>query len=1002
LGIALVWALPAQAQTGEVAGRVVDAVTQQPIEGVQIVVVGTNVRATTRLDGLYNLSGVPAGQQQLRAVLIGYATKTASTAIQAGATTTIDFELTRAVISMDAMVVTGQAGEISRREIGNSMAGINSSQIERLPVLNISQALQGLAPGVTVMEGSGQSGIGQRIRLRGISSYTQGNNPLIYVDGIRMLARDYNADPETGDQAASPLADINPEDIDRVEIVKGAAATTLYGTEASAGVIQIFTKRGSQGAPRWSVSIDQGFNSLGHVGPSKDINPTGLGMNNCAYFGTPGNPDFEDGDSMFPADTLGCPASGSWLRRGWIQRYNVSVRGGGESINYFVSAKLGSDDGIVDPQNSTDWSVRGNFGFTLGRTLSLQFNSNYARRNNRWIPDGDNAEGFPLNVWRGINDYTPNHDDSKVFDLLLKQTSNHYLTGVTFNWTPLPGMSHRVNAGLDYAESDYTEERPWGFYYRALGDRENDQWQRRTMTLDYAGSWTTRFAGSMSSSFSLGGQLYQEYRYDINGFGYDFAGPGDKVLDNAARTEAFESRLTITNGGFFFQEQLGFRDRLFLTGGVRFDGFSTFGEDYGMAAYPKLSLAYSISEESFWPEWWEGLKFRAAFGESGRAPGIFDALRTWDAVSADEGQPGVTPATLGNPTLGPERSREFEFGFEGSMFGGRVGFDVTRFQQRTYDALIDVQQIPSSGFIGTQLANVGELRNHGWEVQLTADVIRNASLTWNLGFRYSSAKSQAWDLGGLEDIYVSWRQRIRPCTAMDDSGNRILSTEAVRQLQNQGIASPDVNDLGLLGKVECPVPGYWHDVVVNDSAPGYTAPGTLPVMEERYLGPTYPTQTLGFSTSFQIGRFLTIDAVGESQIGHVLSSGVAYQNVRRRVWPECRAEVASLAQFGRDSLNAYQHAKCNRDFTSYGMWIAPADFFKLRSISVSFRLPDRFIPGTRSAILQLQGRNLFRITDYPGIDPESSQEGSGDVLWRQEYYNLPPQKSFLVSLRLEF
>ncbi|MHC4448103.1 MAG: TonB-dependent receptor plug domain-containing protein, partial [Planctomycetota bacterium] len=294
----LLWALPAQAQTGEVSGRVVDEVTGRPIEGAQIVIVGTNIRAQSRVDGLYNLVNVPLGSQQVRVMIIGYATQTATLTTQPGVTATLDFTLSRAVISLDAMVVTGQAGAVSRREIGNSISTIDAETIANLPISDVGQALQGLAAGVTVMDNSGQVGVGQRIRLRGINSVTMGNQPLIYVDGVRILDRALNDDPETGNLAPSPLNDINPEDIERIEVVKGAAATTLYGTEASAGVIQVFTRRGSSGAPRWSISIDQGFNSQGHIGPSKDINPTGLGMNNCNFTGIAGDPEFATGDWM--------------------------------------------------------------------------------------------------------------------------------------------------------------------------------------------------------------------------------------------------------------------------------------------------------------------------------------------------------------------------------------------------------------------------------------------------------------------------------------------------------------------------------------------------------------------------------------------------------------------------------------------------------------------------------------------------------------------------------
>jgi TonB-linked SusC/RagA family outer membrane protein len=1026
--LCVLWALPAAAQTGQISGRVVDAVSGQPLEGAQVTVVGTAVRARTRRDGLYNLTSVPIGSQQVRASVVGYSMQTATLVVQTGITSTVDFSLAQAVISLDAMVVTGTAGEISRREVGNSISQISSQEFENLPITDLGQILQGRTPGITVMEASGQAGTGQRIRLRGINSFSMGNNPVVIVDGVVMKGTAHPDDDETGNQGVNPLHDINPEDIDRIEVIKGAAASTLYGTGASAGVIQIFTKRGSVGEPRWSVAIDQGFNTLGHIGPDASTNPTGLGMNKCGYTGNGiAGDQFETGDFMWPADTLGCPASGSWLRRGHTHRYNVSVRGGREDINYFISGRWGSEDGIIDPQNATDWSIRGNFGFALGPALTLQFNNTYARRDILFIPDGDNAEGMALNVFRGVNGYTINNDDSQVLDLSLKQATNHFMTGFTLNWTPFYGMSQRLNVGLDYSQSDWQEERPWGFYYRVLGNKQNRHNLSRLLTLDYAMTWTTSVGSSVSSSFSAGAQMYQDFRYSLIGWGEDFAGPGDKVVDNGAITTANENRITYTSGGFFFQEQLGFRDRLFIMGGVRFDGFSTFGEDYGMAAYPKASVAYNISEESFWPEFWDGMKLRAAYGQSGRAPGVFDAVKTWESTSGDEAQPAVTPSTLGAPDLGPERSRELEFGFEASLFNGRLGVDFTKFHQVTKDALIDVPALPSEGFYGTQLENVGEIENNGLEIQVSMNVLRSPAFGWNLGFRYSGNKNQVNDLGGLEDIYLTWRQNIRPCYMTLEDGTKILSSEAIRQLAwKYGItASP--GDLQYLNKVECPVPGWWHQVITDSSAA--LPAGNLPAFEERYLGPTMPRHTLGFNTTFQIGRWLTIDAVGESQLGHWLSSGTAYQNARRDVWPgsftrngvemncrdllvawtavydEARASGLSTSA-SRSAAHATQTplelAQCNRYFTTYGMWIQPADFFKLRSLSFTFRLPERLIPGTRSALLQIQARNLFTITGYTGIDPEASEAGSSEQLWRQEYYNLPPYRSFTASLRLEF
>jgi TonB-dependent SusC/RagA subfamily outer membrane receptor len=973
---------PAQAQNGEIAGQVTDAVTGQPIEGVQVVIVGTTYRDRSRADGLYNLTDVPPGEHSVRAAIIGYATMTAQVNVAAGITTEVDFALNRAVVSLDAMVVTGQAGEISRREVGNTLSTISSRDFETLPTPTVSEVLQGMASGVAVMDNSGQVGAGKQIRLRGHNSVSQGNTPLVYVDGIRVSEQTMQTADEAGLQSVNPFDNINPADIERVEVIKGAAATTLYGTQASAGVIQIFTKRGSQGAPRWSVAIDQGVNTMGHLGPDKSINPTSLGMS-CNL----------TSDPNFPADTS-CPSGGSWIRSGWLQRYNLSVRGGGQTLNYFVSGRYGREEGVIGDQGQDEWSLRGNFGFSPGRTFSLAFNNNYTRRRVNWIPDGNNREGFLLNVMRGRANYTGDDGNGQILDMGLKTSINHFTTGLTTTWDPVPEITTRLNAGIDFAESDYEQDHPWGYWGYPPGRRRDEEYQARTLTLDGAGSWRARLGGAFTSLFSVGGQLYDESRYQLTAQGEEFGAPGEKLVDNAARTEAFETRFRQTNGGFFFQEQIGYKDRLFATVGLRFDGFSTFGEDYGLATYPKASLAYNISDETFWPTWWDGMKLRAAYGQSGRAPGVFDAIKTWDPVSGDEGRPAVTPANLGNPNLGPERSKEWELGFEGALFGGRAGLDFTYYNQRTVDALIPVQQIPSEGFIGSQLENVGKLENSGIEASLNVAVIQNPSFGFNFGVRYGTNDSRVLDLGGLEDIYIGWRQRIRPCTNPDGTP----SAEAERQLEYRN-------------KVECPVPGFWHDVVTNDSAPGFTAPGTEPDMQERYLGPSYPTDLLGLTVQFQFGNWLTLDAVGEGQFGHVLSSGVAYQNTRREVWPECyeiRAKWDEAAASGgssaaRAALNAWEKAKCIDSYTSYGMWIDDADFFRLRTLSATVRLPGRLIPGTRSALLLLQARNLFTITDFVGIDPEASEEGgTNEVLLRQEYYNLPPYRSFIVSLRFDF
>jgi len=468
----------------------------------------------------------------------------------------------------------------------------------------------------------------------------------------------------------------------------------------------------------------------------------------------------------------------------------------------------------------------------------------------------------------------------------------------------------------------------------------------RKLTFDYAGSWDLNFGQDISSQTSWGGQLYDDFIFELNGFGDDFAGPGDKEIDSAARTEAFETRRSITNGGFFLQEMLGFRDKLFLTAGLRVDGHSAFGSDFGWAPYPKVALAYTISDEGFWPESFGAMKLRTAYGESGKAPGVFDAVRTWDAVSGDDGKPGVTPDNLGNPDLGPERTREFEVGMDGSILNGRVTYEYTYYNQKTTDALIGVQQIPSGGFVGSQLANVGEIDNWGHELGVNVNALNMENWVWDLGLNLSTNKSNIVSLGGLESIYIGWRNEARPGHAL---------------------------------------PEFCHEHAVNGDAIG-----EVPDMQTECLGPTYPTHTYGINSSLTFFKRLTFDVLGEGQGGHVLSAGVLYQNTRRYRNPLCYDIQAQIAAGNTSNLKTSDWALCDRAYTSYGQWVQPADFFKIRSASLSYRIPEGWLPGSiRGATVRLQGRNLLKFTDYQGLDPEVSEDGV-DSLYRQGYYHLPP------------
>ena len=985
-------AAPLNAQTGTVTGTVRNASNGSAIAGAQVSISALNTGILTNNVGRYVLVGVPAGTHTVEVRYIGYSAATVEVTVASGGAATADFELRSDAVSLEGVVVTGTAGAARRREIGNSVSSISGEVFESQPIARVADALQGRTLGATILNNGGQVGAGTTIKLRGNNSVSFSNSPLIYVDGVRIRERG-TVHAVEANQQTNPFDAINPADIERIEVVKGAAATTLYGTEAAGGVIQIFTKRGAAGVPAWSFTMDQGINNLGHIGPDADINPTGLGMNNCNFTG---DANFAGGDSMFPADAS-CPASGSWLKNGHIQSYNLSVRGGAERMNYFMSAKWGNEGGVFNTgqnefgearpeQGQESWNLRGNFSFAPAEGVDIRFNNFYSHRDVAWIPDGNNAEGMLLNTFRGGNDYT-NDEDGKVLDMDVQTIADNFTSGLNVIWNADHGISHRFNTGINYLRNTYYEEKPWGYFYVQQGERETRERTRRQLTLDYNGSWNADVFG-VSSTFSWGGQLYNDFNHGTTGNGRDFAGPGDKVLQSGAITTASEANQTITSGGFFFQEVVGISDKIFLTGGLRIDGHSTFGSDFGLQPYPKASVSYVLSDEAFYPSNLGTLKLRGAYGASGKAPGIFAAARTWRSVAGDNGQPGVTPDNVGNAELGPERSLEYEAGFEGSTLDDRISFEYQYYSQKTVDALIEVTQIPSGGFVGRQFENVGELSTTGHEAMVNAAILARDDISWDVGVSLSTNESKVLDLGGLDQINIGWRNYVR------------APTECTSEMANA--ASFDGN--GFIGQactpgemVYFPLPAFCHDRVQNGDE--VAAPQYL----DQCLGSTTPTRTIGLNTVVTLASRVTMDMVWEGMGGHWLSSGTAYQNARRSVWPTCRPTVDAISAGNRGSLTAKERALCDPSVTRYGMWTQPADFFKLRSASVNFRVPETWLPSNiRGTTLRLQGRNLLTFTDYEGVDPEAFEDGSAEVLFRQEYYNLPPIRSFLLSVKVDF
>jgi TonB-dependent SusC/RagA subfamily outer membrane receptor len=960
------------AQTGTVDGTVKVTATGEPVAAAEVTVVGTNIGTRTGTDGRFALLNVPAGSREIRVLAIGYKVATLRITVAADQSTTADVGLSASVLQLDAVVVTGTAGQARVREVGNSIAQVNLSQIKDPPA-NMDQLLQARAPGLSVMQTSGMAGEGAQIRLRGAVSVSQSNQPIVYVDGVRVRSEGYRRNRPPFDDSngfrganyqASPLNDINPADVERVEVIKGAAASTLYGTEAAAGVIQIFTKKGAGGAPRWTFETAQGYAQLRPFGtdsvPYLNLRPAGAVNGLC-----------------HEAPAAGC----SWIRNAYRERYNGSVSGGttgGRGIQYFLSATSENNDGVLPLDNERKFSTRGNIGLSLSDHLRVDWNTAYSNTDLSNTPAGNNAHGLVLNVYRAERNYRSSSDPA-VIDSLLNQSLTtgiqRLVTGATATYTPLPWLSNRFTLGYDLAQQENRNLRPFGFVAAPQGIIVDEQIRYSLLTADYVGNMNFRLSPELASTFSVGGQGVTSDEVRTTAYGENFPGPGPLVVSNASVQVASESRLRVINAGFFFQNVFKLRDRYFLTGGLRFDGNSAFGRALGLQVYPKISGSYVISDEPFWRPGWGEVKLRGSLGWAGRAPGAFDAVRSWRPC-ASAGQPCLLPGQVGDTLIGPERTREAELGFDAALLGNRLTLEGTWYHRLTTDALLAVRQIPSSGFPLNQRSNVGRLSNTGIELAVNGVLFTTPDWGLDLGGSVYTNHGLVRDLGGAVPFAAGG--------GWVEVGFAPMAARGVIINNPDEIAAPDT-----VCRSSCTADGF------------------------HIFGPQQPTLILGQTLSIRMPKGITLSARGEYQGGAWIQDGASFNALNRSVrWPTCARAYPILYPGGlTDSLHnanipqltARERKECVPTNNNLDTFWFPQDFWKLRDVTLTIPV-GWAIRRVTSATLTITAQNYLKwVNDQLRLfDPEMVGRDALDSQNRDISEHIPPPAVITFNLRMTF
>jgi TonB-dependent starch-binding outer membrane protein SusC len=705
------------AQTGTVTGTVVST-TGQPVANAFVSLTASSRSGITNARGQYTFQNVPAGAQDVQVTSLGYRTSTQTATVVAGQTVVLDFTLTVSAVALDEVVVTGQAAGVARREIGTSIASVDVTALESAPINSLSQLLQARAPGVNVMPGGGKSGQGSRIVLRGAASISQSNEPLIYVDGIRIdNSSDSGISTTTAGASWSGLDDINPADIERIEIIRGASAATLYGTEASAGVIQIFTRRGREGTTQWRYSGDFGILST----PKSwwDIS---------AY-----------SDYFYNA----------MVQQGRTQSHQISVTGGSQTVSYYAAITGRDEQGILPNGGEEAYSARLNLTVVPRDDLSLRLTSGFTRRSVQHTPDANNTRGYTINgLVGGPRGQFVNTESLTAIEAF--QNGNRFTGGITAEHQILPSvLSHRLTFGADILNSDEYQLFPFGAISNLVnGFRSNYRRQNINFNVDYAATLRGEISDGIRSTTSAGFQFFDRDQGWSSAIGDGFPFVGLETVSAALSTTGAEGRLKERSAGFFVEQQFGLNNALFLTVGARADGHSAFGDEVDYALYPKADVSYVLSEQISLPAFISSARVRASYGTAGQQPSNFSAVRTWQPESAVGGQPAVRPGNLGNPDLTAEVSTEIEFGADFGLLEDRIRVELTRYDQTTRDALYPVREPPSLGFLQTQLRNVGEIENWGWEVGVRGTVIETPSFAWDATVNWSTNENKIVSLGG--------------------------------------------------------------------------------------------------------------------------------------------------------------------------------------------------------------------------------------------------------------
>jgi TonB-linked SusC/RagA family outer membrane protein len=1001
----------AQASAGVISGRVTDQATGQPVQAVQVQVVGTSQGALTNERGEFSIRGVRPGNATLRVLRIGYGDLSRAVAVAAGQTATVNFALPRVALTLTPIVATA-TGEQRRLEVPNQISQIDATKaLESAQVNNVSDLLVAKAAGVQLLPGSGV-GAASRIRIRGQASLSLNNDPIVIMDGVRINSSAQGLG--TGGAPASRFNDINPEDIETIDILKGPAASATYGTDAATGVIVITTKRGRAGAARWGTYIEQGLTQdkndypLAYTAWGKLANQANAANNgraaDCTILTIAARTCAVDSITTF---NLWNDPRASPLKDGRRQQYGLNLQGGAEGVKYFASLETERTTGVLtipqfdrerlarqgaalrsewtDPNTLRGSSLRANLDVRVGQNLQIPISSFFRDSRLRQPQDGNNTTGLGSHAFGGpgtrsrtlsaggtdslygYRQFTP----GDMFQNVSTQDVQRYVGSISPVWNAASWLQIRGNTGLDYSgqtDDSYClrDECP-NFGQNRLGFRSQTRSRLFQYTADANAQLNFRPFEWLSTR-TIPGIQFIHRQDDAATAGAAQLPPGGRTISQGSVPSSSEGTFVSKTAGVFLEQNLQFFERLDLVGSVRGDQNSAFGRNFGTAWYPRVGASYQMHQESWFPlrDRVNTLRLRTSWGQAGVRPGTTAALQFFSSNayrtnSAD--LPGLIYQTLGNADLKPETLTEFEGGFDVGVWQDRLTASITHYNRKSADAIIDATLAPSLGTgATTRSANIGSLRNAGWEYLLTARPVALDRVAWDITFNGSRNTPTVESLGSLPPV-IGATQRTR--VGYPPGG-----------FWQRGYTYADGNGNGMIELSE---------ITLGDSVGfvGYRAPRTEISVQngvDVFKGQLRLSALVDYKGDYRI-----LNTTERFRCGTRL-------NAQERIDPSAPLDrQARCAAFLLPGANS----------TQFG-YIEDGSFTRLRELAATWRIPASLLRYGRlqNGTVTVGGRNLALWTDYTGVDPETAGGGLGET--QDEFQITPPLRTWTVRFNFGF